>query len=64
MSGSSFSTQYGWPMRKYIIGKIDHYFSSNTTINGHYSYDDTTVISPDAYGEKLSGAPARKITRS
>ena len=46
---------------KYIIGKIDHYFSSNTTLNGHYSYDDTTVTSPDVYGEKLSGAPARKI---
>ena len=46
---------------KYIIGKIDHYFSSNTTLNGHYSYDDTTVVSPDPYGEKLAGAPARKI---
>ena len=46
---------------KFIIGKIDHYFSSNTTLNGHYSYDDTTVSSPDNYGQKLAGAPARKI---
>ena len=46
---------------KYVIGKIDHYFSSSTTLNGSYSWDNTTVLSPDAYGEKFSNAPARKI---
>jgi hypothetical protein len=46
---------------KYIIGKIDHYFSSSTTLNGSYSWDDTTLTSPDAYGEKLSNAPTRRI---
>ena len=46
---------------KYVIGKIDHYFSTATTLSGSYSYDDTTVTSPDPYGEKLSATPARKI---
>ena len=45
---------------KYVIGKIDHYFSSNTTLNGSYSYDDTTVSSPDPFGQKLTSAPSRR----
>jgi hypothetical protein len=45
---------------KYVIGKMDHYFSSTTTLTGSYSYDNTKVTSPDAYNEKLSGAPAGK----
>jgi hypothetical protein len=45
---------------KYVIGKIDHYFSPATTLYGHYSYDNTTVTSPSPYGQKLTGAPARK----
>ncbi len=45
---------------KFVIGKIDHYFSPATTLNGSYSYDNTTVNFPDFYGEKLSSAPARR----
>ena len=46
---------------KYVIGKIDHYFSSSTTLNGSYSWDDTTLTAPDFYNSKDSNAPARKI---
>jgi hypothetical protein len=46
---------------KYVIGKVDHYFSTNTTLNAHYSWDNTNVTSPDPYNEKLEGAPTRKI---
>jgi Carboxypeptidase regulatory-like domain/TonB dependent receptor len=46
---------------KYVIGKVDHYFSANTTLNVHYSWDNTNVTSPDPYNEKLEGAPTRKI---
>src|SRR6266568_3802649 len=45
---------------KYVIGKIDHYFSSATTLNGHYSYDDTTVTAPSPYNQKLTGALSRR----
>jgi len=34
---------------KYVIGKIDHYLSSATTLNGHYSYN-----------QKLTGALSRR----
>jgi len=46
---------------RYIIGKVDHYFSSSTTLNGSYSWDNTTVTAPDAYNEKRSNSPSRKI---
>src|SRR5207237_8374317 len=39
---------------KYVIGKIDHYFSSATTLNGHYSYDDTTATATSPYNQKLT----------
>src|SRR5207247_5852767 len=45
---------------KYVIGKIDHYLSSATTLNGHYSYDDTTVTAPSPYNQKLTGALSRR----
>jgi hypothetical protein len=45
---------------RYVIGKIDHYFSSATTLNGHYSYDDTTVTTPSPYNQKLTGALSRR----
>jgi len=45
---------------KYVIGKMDHYFSSATTLNGHYSYDDTTVTAPSPYNQKLTGALSRR----
>src|SRR2546426_1147752 len=45
---------------KYVIGKIDHYFSSATTVNGHYSYDDTKVTAPSPYYQKLTCALRRR----
>ena len=45
---------------KYVIGKMDHYFSASTTLTGSYSYDNTSVTFPDFYNEKLSVAPAGK----
>jgi hypothetical protein len=45
---------------KYVIGKMDHYFSASTTLTGSYSYDNTTVTFPDLYDEKLSTAPSGK----
>src|SRR6185436_9079874 len=47
---------------KYFIGKIDHYFTTNTTLNGHYSFDDTTLTYPTVYNQKLGSAPTRRHT--
>ena len=45
---------------KYVIGKLDHYFSPATTLNGSYSYDNTTVTAPSPYNQKLTGALSRR----
>ena len=45
---------------KYVIGKIDHYFSPTTTLFGSYSFDDAAVTIPDAYDLKTLAAPARR----
>jgi hypothetical protein len=45
---------------KYVIGKIDHYFSATTTLSGSYSYDNTTVTVPDDFNLKLANSPARR----
>jgi hypothetical protein len=45
---------------KYVIGKIDHYFSSATTLNGHYSFDDTALSYPAVYDLKRGSAPSRR----
>ena len=45
---------------KYVIGKIDHYFSSATTLNGHYSFDDTALTYPTPYDMKRGAAPSRR----
>ena len=44
----------------YVIGKIDHYFSAATTLSGSYTYDNTTVITPDDYNLKSTLAPSRR----
>jgi len=48
---------------KYVILKMDHYLSSSTTLNGHYSYDDTTLTYPTVFDLKLGSAPAAGIPR-
>ena len=45
---------------KFVMLKMDHYFSTNTTLNGSYMFDDTTVSSPDQYIGKLKTAPSRR----
>ena len=45
---------------QYFIGKIDHYFSSATTLNGHYSFDDTPLTYPTIYAQKTGSAPSRR----
>ena len=47
---------------KYVIGKIDHYFSSSTTLNGSYSYDDLALTYPTVYDQKSGSAPSRRQT--
>ena len=43
-----------------MIGKIDHYFSAATTFSGSYTYDNTTVSTPDDYNLKDTLAPSRR----
>ena len=40
-----------------MIGKIDHYFSAATTFSGSYTYDNTTVSTPDDYNLKSTLSP-------
>jgi hypothetical protein len=44
----------------YVIGKIDHSFSSSTTLSGSYTYDDSDVNSPDFFNVRLVNVPARR----
>jgi hypothetical protein len=46
---------------KYVIGKVDHYFSPATTLTGSYSWDTTRVTTPDNYDEKLTNTPSLKM---
>ena len=54
---------YGAPRRgleNYYVGKIDHYFSANTTLSGTYNYDLTNVSVPDDFNIKLATSPSRR----
>ena len=44
----------------YVIGKIDHYFTPSTTLSGSYSYDNTTVNTPDNYNLHSVLAPSKR----
>src|SRR5207302_6350379 len=44
---------------RYVVGKVDHSFSSATTLSGSYQFDNTTEGQPDPYNEKLTGSPSR-----
>ena len=44
----------------YVMGKIDHYFSSATTLTGSYSFDNTTLTDPDNYDLKSADYPTRR----
>ena len=63
VTGNTGKFLFGAPRlgdEKYVIGKIDHYFSATTTLAGSYTFDNTTVTSPDNYDLKLSEAPSRR----
>jgi hypothetical protein len=44
----------------YVIGKIDHNFSSATTLSGSYTYDDSSVNSSDYFDLRNVAAPTRR----
>jgi hypothetical protein len=43
----------------YGVVRVDHNFTSKTTLSGSYQADDTTEGQPDPYNEKLTGSPSR-----
>ena len=45
----------------FVTGKIDHYFSSATTLNGSYTYDNTNLSVLDNYALKTVISPSRRI---
>jgi hypothetical protein len=45
---------------RFVIGKIDHYFSPATTFFGSYTYDNTTLLTNDNYNLKSFEAPSRR----
>ena len=44
---------------RYAMGKVDHNFTSQTTLSGSYQIDNTTEGQPDPYNQKLTGSPSR-----
>ncbi|MGI8743943.1 MAG: TonB-dependent receptor domain-containing protein [Bryobacteraceae bacterium] len=44
---------------RYVVGRVDHNFSPQTTLSGSYQFDNTTEGQPDPYNEKLTGSPSR-----
>ena len=44
---------------RYVVGRVDHNFSSQTTLSGSYQFDNTTEGQPDPYNQKLTGSPSR-----
>jgi hypothetical protein len=54
---------YGQPRRgeeHYVIGRIDHSFSTATTLSGSYSFDDGQVTVPDNFDLKISESTSRR----
>jgi hypothetical protein len=46
-------------LERYVVGKIDHNFSDQTTLWGSYQFDDTDESQPDPYNLKRTGSPSR-----
>lgn len=44
----------------YVIGKVDHNISASTTLTGSYTFDDSSVNSPDFFDLRLVSAPTRR----
>ncbi len=45
---------------KYILGKIDHRFSSNDSLTGSYTFDDADSNSPDSLLNKRTASTSRR----
>jgi hypothetical protein len=63
VSGNTGVYAYGAPtlgQENYVIGKIDHYFSASTTLSGSYTYDNTTVTTPDNFDLLTANSPSRR----
>lgn len=63
VSGNTGIFNYPNPRRgleNYVIGKIDHYFSTSTMLSGSYSYDDATVSLYDDFNLKQLDYPGRR----
>ena len=43
----------------YVIGRVDYQPSTNTSIYGAYSFDNTNSSSPDVFNQKLVGSQSR-----
>ncbi len=44
---------------RYAVGRVDHNFSTSTTLSGSYQFDNTTEGQPDPYNQKITGSPSR-----
>jgi Carboxypeptidase regulatory-like domain/TonB dependent receptor/TonB-dependent Receptor Plug Domain len=42
----------------YAMGKIDHTFSQSTNLSGSYQWDQSSLLAPDPYNQKLTGSPS------
>ncbi|HTF72199.1 MAG TPA: TonB-dependent receptor, partial [Edaphobacter sp.] len=42
----------------YVVGKIDHNFSAATNISASYQWDNSSLVAPDPFNQKLTGSPA------
>jgi hypothetical protein len=64
LNGDTGKFAFGNPRigdEKYVIGKVDHYFTSATTLSGSYSYDDTKLTVLDDFALKTIASPSRRI---
>lgn len=61
--GDTGKFNYGAPRaghEHYYVAKMDHYFSSSTTLSGMYNYDLTDVTVPDDFNIKNAASPSRR----
>ena len=61
--GDTGKFNYGAPRaghENYYVAKMDHYFSSSTTLSGTYNYDLTDVTVPDDFNIKNAASPSRR----
>jgi len=63
VSGNAGNFVYGAPRigeENYVIGKIDHYFSTATILTASYTFDTTDLTDTDNYDLLVGGYPSRR----